>query len=164
MLDLRDLNQKNWHNSVGYLGVHWFFMKNRNLVILLATSVVMAGCASQSSKVISNLDSSSQVFQSSPCENARQNAWLHDEAQKNKLWVGPSVILLAGPIAVLPVFVSNVGLNTADRMQANDIATRCGGNPKSQQQMTTDIALDATMSLALGAVVPATLPTKITPP
>lgn len=139
-------------------------MKNRDFAILLAITAMMAGCASQSSKVISNLDSSSEVFQSGPCENARQNAWLHDEAQKNKLWVGPSVILLAGPIAVLPVFVSNLGLNTADRMQANDIASRCGGHPKTQQQMTTDIALDATLSLALGAVVPATLPAKITPP
>ena len=139
-------------------------MKNRENVILLAISALMAGCASHSSKVISNLDSSSKVFQSGPCENARQNAWMHDEAQKNKLWVGPSVILLAGPIAVLPVFVSNVGLNTADRLQANDIATRCGGSPQTRQQMTTDIALDASLSLAVGAVVPATLPSKITPP
>jgi hypothetical protein len=89
---------------------------------------------------------------------------MHDEAQKNKLWVGPSVILLAGPIAILPGFVSNVGLNTADRMQANDIATRCGGTPQTRQEMATNIALDASVSLAVGAVVPASLPTKITPP
>jgi len=139
-------------------------MKNRQCAILLAISALMAGCACHSSIVISNLDSSSQVFQSGPCENARQNAWMHDEAQKNKLWVGPSVLLLAGPMAVLPVFVSNVGLNTADKMQANDIAARCGGNPQTQQQMATDIALDASLSLAVGAVVPTTLPTKITPP
>jgi len=139
-------------------------MKNHQCAILLAIAALMAGCASQSSKVISNLDNSSKVFQSGPCESARQNAWMHDEVQKNKLWVGPSVILLAGTIAVLPVFVSNVGLNTADRLQANDIATRCGGNPQTQQQMTTDIALDASLSLAVGAVVPATLPAKITPP
>jgi len=139
-------------------------MKNRGFTILLAIAVLVTGCASQSSKVISSLDNSNPVFSSGQCENARQNAWMHDEAQKNKLWVGPSVIFLAGPVAILPVFVSNVGLNTADRMQANDIATRCGGTPQTQQQMATDIALDASVSLAVGAVVPASLPIKISPP
>jgi hypothetical protein len=139
-------------------------MKNLYVAILLAIAVLVTGCASQSSKVISSLDNSSPVFSSGQCENARENAWMHDEASKNKIWVGPSVILLAGPMAILPVFVSNVGLNTADRMQANDIATRCGGSPQTKQQMATDIALDASVSMAVGAVVPASLPTKITPP
>jgi hypothetical protein len=49
-------------------------------------------------------------------------------------------------------------------MQANDIATRCGGTPQTQQQMATDIALDASVSLVVGTVVPASLPIKISPP
>ncbi len=136
-------------------------MKNYWFSIVLAMAALVAGCASQSAKVIANLDSSDPTFHSGQCENARENAWMHDEAQKNKLWIGPSAILLAGPVAILPVFVSNVGLNTADRLQANDIATRCGGTPKTQQQINSDIALDASLSLAVGAVIPTpTLPSK----
>ena len=131
--------------------------------MVLVMTGVFTGCASHSAKTIAGLDNNDATFNSSACENARANAWVHDTTQKNKLWVGPSFIWLAGPIALVPVFVTNVGLNTADKLQANDIERQCGGKPQSQEEMRADIALDASLSLAAGAIVPVTIP-KLTPP
>jgi len=138
-------------------------MKFSFALVVLVTTGFLTGCASHSAKTIAGLDNNDPTFNSSACESARANAWVHDTTQKNKLWVGPSFIWLAGPVALVPMFVTNVGLNTADKLQANDIAAQCGGKPQSQAQMSADIALDASLSLAAGAIVPVTIP-KLTPP
>ena len=115
---------------------------------------VLAGCASQSAKVIGSLDNNSSEYASPACQNARHNAWIHEETQHAKLWAGPSAVLLLGPVALLPVFATGVGVNTADHMQANDIAANCGGKPKTQQEVNASIAVDASLSLAVGNVLP----------
>jgi len=115
---------------------------------------LLAGCASQSAKVIGSLDNNSKEYASAACQNARHNAWIHEETQNAKLWAGPSAMLLLGPVALLPVFAAGVGVNTADHMQANDIAANCGGKARSQKEVNTSIAVDATLSLAVGNVVP----------
>ena len=74
--------------------------------------------------------------------------------QNAKMWVGPSVLLLAGPLAIVPVFLSGVGLNTADQLQANDIAKNCGGTVLPQDAVAKSVAVDSALSLGLGAVVP----------
>ena len=148
------------HRSTGYALSHMNFSK---VCILLVASLLLGACASHTSKAIAKLDSSSPEFSSAPCQNARHNAWLHDEAQKNKLWAGPSVIFLAGPMAVIPVLATNIGLNSADHMQANDISTQCGGQPVTQKALSQYIALDATISVALGGIAPAIAP-KVTAP
>lgn len=131
--------------------------------MLLVTALFLAGCASQSSKAIAKLDSGSTAFSSEQCENARQNAWFHEEAQKNKLWAGPSVILLAGPIAVIPVLATNIGLSSADHIQANDITRQCGGQPLNQTELNQNIAIDAAVSVAVGGIAQTVTP-KVTAP
>ena len=128
------------------------------LALLLMVTLFLGGCASQSSKAIAKLDSASPAFSSAPCESARQHAWLHDEAQKNKLWAGPSVIFLAGPVAVIPVLATSIGLNSADHLQSNDITRHCGGQPLTTNELTQNIAMDATLSVAVGGIAPAMLP------
>ncbi len=134
-----------------------------NVCIWLAATSLLGACASQSSQAIAKLDTDSAEFHSVPCQNARHNAWLYDEAQKNKLWAGPSVVFLAGPIAVIPVLASNIGLNTADHIQANDISAQCGGKPLTQQALNQNIAVDATISVVVGGMAPA-VALKITAP
>ncbi|MFM7800912.1 MAG: hypothetical protein ACKO69_01975 [Limnohabitans sp.] len=128
------------------------------LGLWLIVTFALGGCASQSSKAISKLVSTSQEFSSTSCENARQHAWLHDEAQKNKIWVAPSVIFLAGPVAVIPVLATSIALNSADQVQANDISKHCGGQPLTPNELSQNIAIDATLSLAVGGIAPAMLP------
>ena len=122
-------------------------------LLCILTSMLL-GCASQSAKTIGSLDMESAEYASAACQNARNNSWVHEETQNAKLWAGPSAMLLLGPAALVPVFFTNVGVNTADHLKANDIAANCGGKVKPQHEVNSTIALDATLSLAVGTVVP----------
>jgi len=129
-------------------------MLNMRYPLFCFLTCLMAGCASQSSKAIAKIDPNSTNYASAACQNARHNAWIHEETQNAKLWAGPSAVLFLGPAAIIPVFVTSVGVNTADHLQANDIAANCGGQPRAQQEVNQSILVDATMSLAVGSVVP----------
>ncbi len=117
--------------------------------------VFLTGCASHSSKAIAKLDDKSEAFGTGVCQNARHNAWVHDDLKKAKLWAMPSVLLAAGPAAAVPLFLANVGLNTADHMKASHITASCGGDAPTQEAMVGNIAMDAAVDLTVGAVVPA---------
>jgi hypothetical protein len=130
------------------------FMKLSRSALVLMLIGLCAGCASHSSKMIGKLQNKNPQFATAQCQNARQNAGVHDEVQNAKLWVGPSVLLLAGPLAIVPVFLSGVGLNTMDQMQANDIAKNCGGTAISQEAVAQSVAVDSALSLGLGVAVP----------
>ncbi len=129
-------------------------MKAFEKTLLALLLMGLTACASQSSKAIGKLDDKSEVFGSGACQNARHNAWIHDDLKTHKVWATPSILLLAGPVAVVPLFLTNVGLNTADHMKASDISARCGGNPPSQEAMAGSIAVDAAVDLTVGAVLP----------
>ena len=130
------------------------FMKLSRSALVLMLIGLCAGCASHSSKMIGKLQDKNPQFVTAACQNARENAGVHDEVQNAKLWVGPSVLLLAGPLAIVPVFLSGVGLNTMDQMQANDIAKNCGGKARSQEALAQSVAVDSALSLGLGVAVP----------
>lgn len=129
-------------------------MKRVRSVLILSLVGLCVACASHSSKMIGKLQDKNPQFTTADCQNARQNAGVHDEVQNAKLWVGPSVLLLAGPLAIVPVFLSGVGLNTMDQLQANDIAKHCGGTAVSQEAVAQSVAVDSALSLGLGVAVP----------
>ena len=129
-------------------------MKPWHPSLALTLVCMLAGCASHSSKMIGKLQDKNPQFATAACQKARQNAGVHDDVQSAKMWVGPSVLLLAGPLAIVPVFLSGVGLNTVDQMQANDIAKNCGGTSLPQDAVAKSVAVDSALSLGLGAVVP----------
>ena len=129
-------------------------MKFPRAAVVFMLAGLCAGCASHSSKMIGKLQDKNPQFATAACQNARQNAGVHDDVQNAKLWVGPSVLLLAGPLAIVPVFLSGVGLNTMDQMQANDIAKNCGGRAVSQEAVAQSVAVDSALSLGLGVAVP----------
>jgi hypothetical protein len=137
-----------------YRGLFRPFMKLLCSALVLSLVGLHAGCASHSSKMIGKLQDKNPQFATAACHNARQNAGVHDDVQNAKLWVGPSVLLLAGPLAIVPVFLSGVGLNTMDQMQANDIAKNCGGKAVSQEAVAKSVAVDSALSLGLGVAVP----------
>lgn len=129
-------------------------MKPWHPSLALALTCLVAGCASHSSKMIGKLQDKNPQFATAACQKARQNAGVHDDVQNAKMWVGPSVLLLAGPLAIVPVFLSGVGLNTADQLQANDIARNCGGTALPQEAVAKSVAVDSALSLGIGTVVP----------
>jgi len=122
----------------------------------------LSGCASHSTQAIGKLDNSQPIFHSNACKNARNNAWVYQEAKDAKLWAGPSAFLIAGPIAFIPVLFANASVNAADHLKAADIASNCGGNPPNPETVASDIALDATIDIATGSLIPA-LPLKSAP-
>ena len=122
--------------------------------LALIMACLVAGCASHSSKMIGKLQDKNPQFATAACQKARQNAGVHDDVQNAKLVIGPSVLLLAGPMAIVPVFLSGVGLNTADQLQANDITKNCGGTALPQEAVAKSVAVDSALSLGIGTVVP----------
>ena len=129
-------------------------MKLFRSALVVSLVGLCAACASHSSKMIGKLQDKNPQFATAACQSARENAGVHDDVQNAKLWVGPSVLLLAGPLAIVPVFLSGVGLNTMDQMQANDIAKNCGGKAVSQEAVAQSVAVDSALSLGLGVAVP----------
>ncbi|NBS76160.1 MAG: hypothetical protein EBT28_01645 [Betaproteobacteria bacterium] len=133
------------------------------LLIFISCGILLTGCASHSTQAIGKLDNSQPIFHSNACKNARNNAWVYQEAKDAKLWAGPSAFLIAGPIAFIPVLFANATVNAADHLKAADIASNCGGNPPNPEAVAGDIALDATLDIATGSLIPAALPLKSAP-
>ena len=133
------------------------------LLIFSSCVILMTGCASHSTKAIGKLDNTQPIFHSNACKNARSNAWVYQEAKDAKLWAGPSALLIVGPIAFIPVLFANAGVNAADRLKAADIASNCGGTPPNPETVAGYIALDVTIDIATGSLIPVTLPLKSAP-
>ena len=132
-------------------------------LLFVTCGILLTGCASHSTQAIGKLDNAQPIFHSNACKNARKNAWLYQEAKEAKLWAGPSAFLIAGPIAFIPVLFANASVNAADHLKAADIASNCGGNPPNPETVAGDIALDATIDIATGSLIPAALPLKSAP-
>ena len=124
-------------------------------IALLTLLTLLTGCASRSSQAIAKLDDKSPDFSSGPCQNARHNAWVHDELRTHKIWAGPALVLLTGPVAVAPMLLANIGMNTADHMKAADITTQCGGHAPTPDTIMGGIALDTAVGIAISAALPA---------
>jgi len=132
-------------------------------ILLNIISFFASGCASHSTQAIGKLDNTQPIFHSNACKNARSNAWVYQEAKDAKLWAGPSALLIAGPIAFIPMLFANASVNAADHLKAADIAYNCGGNPRNPEAVAGDIALEATIDIATGSLIPANLPLKSAP-
>ena len=126
----------------------------KTLAISISIGMLLGGCASHSTKAIGKLDNEAPVFHSQACKNARENAWVYQEAKDAKPWIGTSALLLAGPVAIIPLLVANTGVNAADHLKAADIASSCGGNPPNPEAVAGDIALGATLDIATGSLIP----------
>ena len=134
-----------------------------NRPLLLIVLLVLQGCASHSATAVADLNQQDEVFNSPACQSALQNAWLHDDLKAIKTMAGPALLIIAGPVLLVPVLFANVGLNTADHLKANDIKAECGGRALTADQVTRRIALDAGMSVFTGAVIPAASAAAIKP-
>ena len=64
---------------------------------------------------------------------------------------------------MLPLIVTNAGVNTADHLKAVEIPSNCGGNPPKPEAVARDIALEVTIDIATGSLIPANLPLKSAP-
>ena len=123
--------------------------------LLIIGVLVLQGCASHSLTAAADLSHQTEAFNSPGCQNARKNVGLHDDLKNIKLVAGPAMLIVAGPVLLVPVLLANVGLNTADHLAANDIKAECGGQALTTGQIAQTIAKDAGLSLFTGAALPA---------
>ena len=126
------------------------FMRSLLLVMFV---LVLPGCMSYSTKAVAELDHESGAFASAECENSRQNAGIHDSLKNIKLVASSSLMLIVGPVMAIPVLFANVGLNTADHINANEIKTKCGGQALSIEKLTQSIAVDTGLGLLTGSAL-----------
>ena len=124
----------------------------RSLLLVMCV-LALPGCMSYSTKAVAELDHESGAFASAECENSRQNAGIHDNLKNIKLVASSSLMLIAGPVMAIPVLFANVGLNSADHLSANEIKSKCGGQPLTNEKMTQSIAVDTGLGLLTGTAL-----------
>jgi predicted RNA-binding protein with PUA-like domain len=72
-------------------------------IALLCLLTLLTGCASRSTQAIAKLDDKSSDFSTGACQNARQNAWVHDELKTHKLWASMPLLQKGSRLSVQPV-------------------------------------------------------------
>jgi len=131
----------------------------KNVSWALAWLLVLSGCASQSQKTLAGLDSTKPEYYSEACENMRQKVWIHQDLKHAKTVGSGAAMIFLGPVAFVPVLVSNVGLSVADHTDANQVAVACGGTPRGALQTTGDVILENSLNLITRGTTP-TVPSK----
>ena len=125
-------------------------MRLRQLFLIFC--LLFSGCASQSSKAVAKLDPEDFLFHMRECREARASTQDFDLLKLAKMVLNPLVVVATGGLFTGPMVVANAGLETADHMNASNITVACGGAPKSMNEIATEVAFDAAIGVATGAV------------
>lgn len=130
-------------------------MAQRFLLILLkslAPLVVLttvSGCASQSELTAIRLDADHPKYQSTSCQNALAGSDFHRDAKTLSLIASPALVVLSGGL-LLPVVAANAGLDVADRIDASNMATRCGAKGQSANEIAGSVVGGAALGVVSG--------------
>ena len=120
-------------------------MRPSRLFLLLIT--LMSGCASQSELTAIRLDPDHPKYQTDACRESRAGSTFHRDAREISMVASPLLLIASGGL-LLPVVAANAGLDYVDRVDASNMAARCGGRPDNAD----DIARSVTGGAALNAV------------
>lgn len=120
-------------------------MRLSPLSLLLAT--LLSGCASQSELTAIRLDPADPKYQTTACRQSREGSAFHRDAREISMVASPLLLVLSGGL-LLPVVAANAGLDYVDRVDASNMAARCGGRGENAD----DIARSVTTGAALNAV------------
>jgi hypothetical protein len=131
--------------------------------VVLGSALLLGGCASQSAVTASSLDQEHPAYRSAECRHARSNAWIHQDLKVARLIASPAVVWWGGPITAIPVLLTNVGLSYADKQDAADMASRCGGEPSGQLEIAAGTVAETALGVAAsgaGSLVTKAVPSK----
>jgi hypothetical protein len=126
-------------------------------VSLLLTA--LCGCASQSELASIRLDRDHPKFKTRGCQDALAAAETHKEIKNTRMVVSPVLLFFSGGL-LLPVVAANAGLDTADQVDAAKIAENCGGKPKTNDQIASDVAVGAAVGVATSTLTVKSLTAK----
>jgi hypothetical protein len=124
------------------------------LVGLVATAafvVSTTGCASYAGHKYSKLDRDNPKYQTESCQKAVRAIEFHDEAKIVRSVFSPIALILSAGTLLPAVFAANVGLDTADRVDASRMEVHCGGKGYTPGEIATGVAKGAAFGLATNA-------------
>jgi hypothetical protein len=128
-------------------------MKSDSLFLRLSVAAItgglLCGCASESELTAIRLDTSHPLYASEACQQSLSAAQVHQDAKLVSSIATPVLVLLSGGL-LLPLVGANAGLDVVDRVDASNMATRCGGKGKTADQITAGVVQGAALGLATG--------------
>jgi hypothetical protein len=128
----------------------WDLDRGLPLIVWAIFALCISGCASQSSLTAASLDPHHPSYKTPACQDKLGSVWIHQDIKNTSMVSAPVIVLAAGPVAAIPVMLAHLGLGTMDRMDAADLAQRCGGEAPSNLELAGRIAGDAALGLATG--------------
>ncbi len=108
---------------------------------------LLSGCASQSELTAIRLDPDHPKYKSDACQHSVAGSAFHRDAREVSMVASPLLLVLSGGL-LLPVVAANAGLDYVDRVDASNMAARCGG----RAERADDIARSVTAGAALNVV------------
>lgn len=124
-----------------------FPVKALSLAIVLSLS--LAGCASQSELAALRLDPKNPKYRSEACQKSIAGSAAHRDAKTASMVATPILLVVSGGL-LLPVLAANTALDTVDRVDAANMATRCGGRGESAGDIAGSVATGAVLGAATG--------------
>ncbi len=124
------------------------FIYSRLIAVLLVLTA-LCSCASESELTAIRLDTSHPLYASESCQQSLNAARIHQDAKLARSITTPVLVLLSGGL-LLPMVGANVVLDTADRIDASNLATRCGGKGKTANQIAEGVVQGAAFGLVTG--------------
>ncbi len=130
----------------------------RPTVSLLSVVLVaaLAGCATESELTAIRLDRSNPRYASDACQRSIAGSSVHVDLKNASMIASPALILMSGGL-LLPVVAANAAMDYADRTDASNMSTRCGGKGKTQAEIVESVSTRAAIGVAAN-VVPIPLP------
>lgn len=115
-------------------------------VIAALLASLLCGCASESELTAIRLDTSHPLYASEACQHSLRAVQIHQDAKLFSGFATPVLVFLSGGLLV-PLVGANAGLDAVDRIDASNMATRCGGKGKTANQITEGVVQGAALGL-----------------
>ncbi len=117
-------------------------------VMSVALAACLGGCASQSELTALRLDPGNPKYRSEDCQRSIEGT-VHRDIKSVTMVATPVLLVVSGGL-LLPVLAANAGLDAADRIDASNMANRCGGRGESGAEIAGSVAAGAALGAATG--------------
>ncbi len=116
------------------------------LTAVAVAACLLCACASESELTAIRLDTSHPLYATEACQQSMSAARIHEDTKLVSTIATPVLVFLSGGL-LLPLIGANAGLDAVDRIDASNMAIRCGGKGKTANQITEGVLQGAAMGL-----------------
>jgi len=118
-------------------------------VMSVALAGCLGGCASQSELTALRLDPGNPKYRSEDCQRSIEGGTVHRDIKSVSMVATPVLLVVSGGL-LLPVLAANAGLDAVDRIDASNMANRCGARGESGAEIAGSVATGAALGAATG--------------